>query len=649
MTPSPAATFATRLVRAFAALGVEHAIVSPGSRSQALALALAALENEGRITLHVRIDERDAAFTALGIARESGRPALVVTTSGTAVANLLPAVVEASHSGVPLIVLAADRPEGLRGTGSNQTTWQPGIFGRFVRREFDVDAPRPDAIPDARALAAEAFAAAVGGVAGAGAGRAAGAGGAASAGGTGVADADRAGGAAEATDAAASAGAGPVHVNLQFVEPLSGEIEAEGDPETVDAGETSGGDGSPAGDGRARADAMSGADEGAEWRHPAVSTVVVHVERGPRTVVIAGADAGEAANEFALAAGWPLLAEVSSGARFGPNLVVLYRELLAHDDFGGRVERAVVFGHPTLSREVPALLARDDVETIVVRGAGEPVRPHARTLVADAVTADPEDRFDRAARAWTGQWVFASRELLEQQSDEVAAPLVSAGGSDDLAAAREFARAELAALRAPISRRALALAVWRATWPHDRLVLGASRLIRELDAVAPGKKITVHANRGLAGIDGTVSTAVGIALASQTAPLAGGASRTGAGAGTGAAARARAGTTRVLLGDVTLLHDVGGLLLGAGEVRPRIQLVVGNDGGGTIFDSLEVAGTADRDAFDRVMFTPHRVDLAALAAAYGWQHRLVTGRGDLDSALASPAAGPSILEVPLAR
>jgi 2-succinyl-5-enolpyruvyl-6-hydroxy-3-cyclohexene-1-carboxylate synthase len=598
VTPSPAATFATRLVRAFAALGVQHAIVSPGSRSQALALALAAIEAEGRITLHVRIDERDAGFTALGIARESGRPALVVTTSGTAVANLVPAVVEASHSGLPMIVLAADRPARLRGTGSNQTTWQPGLFGRFVRAEADVEAPLPGVIPDARALAAEAFAATAGGA-------------------DGIA-------------------AGPVHLNLQFVEPLSGEVEAEGDPVVAETAAAGG------------AEAEGASRPGVEWRHPLVPSfapappVGLHLERGHRTVVIAGADAGEKANEFALAAGWPLLAEVSSGARFGPNLVVLYRELLAHPDFGGRVERAVVFGHPTLSREVPALLARDDVETVVVRGAGEPVLPHPGAVVVDEVTADPEVRSDRAARAWVGQWVFASRELLEADADEVAAPLTGSGAPDDLAGARDFARAELAALRAPISRRALALAVWRATWPHDRLVLGASRLIRELDAVASGKKIPVHANRGLAGIDGTVATAVGIALASQTAPLA--ASEAGS-----SASRVRAGTTRVLLGDVTLLHDVGGLLMGSGEARPRIQLVVGNDGGGTIFDSLEVAGTADRDAFDRVLFTPHRVGIAALAAAYGWEHRLVTGRGDLDSALASPPGGPSILEVPLPR
>ncbi|SDY58946.1 2-succinyl-5-enolpyruvyl-6-hydroxy-3-cyclohexene-1-carboxylic-acid synthase [Herbiconiux ginsengi] len=603
MTASPAATFATRLVRAFAELGVEHAVVSPGSRSQALALALAELEKQGRITLHVRIDERVAAFTALGIARESGRPALVVTTSGTAAANLLPAVVEAHHSGVPMIVLTADRPAALRGTGSNQTTWQPGLFGRFVHAERDVPAPQPTpgGIPDARELAAFAFV------------------------------------------TATSADSGPVHLNLQFVEPLSGTVE---EPDARPASAASGSAGAATEPGASDApepgalgESGASAEQGVSGRSggPArsVAAASLHLAQGPRTVVIAGADAGPAANELALAAGWPLLAEVSSGARFGPNLVAAYRELLDHAEFGGRVERAVVFGHPTLSRQIPALLRRDGVEIVVVRGPGEAVLPHPDAVVVDAVTTDPEDRSDRAARAWTGQWVFASRELLEGAADEVAAPLVDAGASGDLAGQRDFARAELAALRAPITRRSLALAVWRASWPHDRLVLGASRLIRELDAAAPGKKVPVHSNRGLAGIDGTISTAIGVALASQAAGRRGGATRVGA--------------TRVLLGDLALLHDVGALLLAPGEARPRIQLVVGNDGGGTIFDGLEVAATADPDAFDRVLYTPQSVSLASLASAYGWEHRLVAFRSDLESVLASPPAWPSIVEVALSR
>jgi 2-succinyl-5-enolpyruvyl-6-hydroxy-3-cyclohexene-1-carboxylate synthase len=644
---SAAATFADRLVRALADLGVQHAVVSPGSRSQALALALAALETEGLLQLHVRIDERVGAFTALGIARETGVPALVVTTSGTAAANLLPAVVEASHSGVPMIVLTADRPEHLRGTGSNQTTYQPGLFGRFARWEADVPAPTLESIPDARRLAADAVAVATG--------------------------PDR----------------GPVHLNLQFVEPLSGTVLPE-DPESTGAPvEAAAGEGAGA---PTSADADADADAGAFVNSLAASIAperrTRHLARGPRTLVVAGADAGERAQEIAAEAGWPLVAEVSSGARFGPLLAQHHRELLDHPDFGGRVERVVVLGHPTLSRQVSALLARDGLDLTVVTGPGEPVIPHPDAVLVDDVTVDPEDRSDRAARAWTGQWVFAGRDLAEEAAaeDDVAPPVIVQGGSEDIEGSRAYAKGELAALNAPITRRALALAVWRATWPHDRLVLGASRLIRELDAAAPGKRIAVHANRGLAGIDGTVATATGIAIASQsigTGARAGGDSRgaTTSPVGTSAvgtspvgtspvgtspvgtspvgtsAARhrtarsstARTGTTRVLLGDLTLLHDVGALLLPPGETAPRLQLVVGNDGGGSIFDGLEVAATAAPDAFDRVLFTPQQVDLAALSAAYGWTHRLITRRGDLDSALSSPPPGRSIIEVRLAR
>jgi 2-succinyl-5-enolpyruvyl-6-hydroxy-3-cyclohexene-1-carboxylate synthase len=169
------------------------------------------------------------------------------------------------------------------------------------------------------------------------------------------------------------------------------------------------------------------------------------------------------------------------------------------------------------------------------------------------------------------------------------------------------------------------------TWPHDRLVLGASRLIREADRVVPGKKISVHANRGLAGIDGTIATGMGIALASQDRP------------GT-----ASAGVTRVLVGDLTLLHDAGAMLFGVGEPRPRIQVIVGNDDGGTIFDGLEVASVADPEAFDRVQLTPQMIAMEQLALAYGWEYLLVTTRGELDAAL-TPGDYPTLIEVRLER
>jgi 2-succinyl-5-enolpyruvyl-6-hydroxy-3-cyclohexene-1-carboxylate synthase len=583
---SPATASALALLSELVRLGVTDVVVAPGSRSQALALAAAELERVGAIRLHVRIDERGAGFLALGLAVESGRPALVVTTSGTAVANLHPAVLEAHHAGVPLIVVTADRPAELRGIRSNQTTVQPGIFAGAMRLERDVAAPdgRPGEADAAAGLAREAFRAALG------------------------VDADG--------ELVPHPGPGPVHLNLQLREPLSTAVEvAEGDVPRADAAAS-------------------------VTRTPAAARPDAHVARlahGPRTVVIAGAGAGPEAEELARAGGWPLIAEVTSGARFGPNLVVAYRELLREPGFGDRVERAIVFGHPTLSREVPALVQRDDVEAIAVAPWGiEWFNPgHAVDRFERAVAVDPHEP-TADDRAWTGRWVRASRMLV----DEASADAEHAGGVrdgvdetghvTDFAAQREYLRDQLARVRRPVDRRMLVEALWAATWPHDRLVFGASRLIRDADRVVPGRRIPAHANRGLAGIDGTVATAIGIAVASQAGEHA-------------------HGTTRALIGDLTLLHDVGSLLLGDGEARPRVLVIVGNDGGGTIFDALEVAASAPGEAFDRVQYTPQRVDLAQLAGAYGWEYRRATTRGELDEALGTAVTGPTLLEVPLPR
>lgn len=629
------------LLSAFVREGVRDVVVAPGSRSQALALAAAELERVGAIRLHVRIDERGAAFFALGTAVESGRPAIVVTTSGTAVANLHPAVLEAHHSGVPLIVCSADRPAELRGIRSNQTTMQPGIFAGAMRLERDIGAPdgEPGEADAAAGLAREAVAASLG------------------------------------RDAAGvpmpHPGPGPVHLNLQYREPLSAVITLDAAPnaghtafaepasevfaEPVEVNSSRPGMLPPTSAGSEavpRRESSSGSASGASG---------APIEPGPRTIVVAGAGSGAAAEEFARTGGWPLLAEVSSGAHFGPNLVVAYRELLREPGFGDHVERVIVFGHPTLSREVPALVQRDGVETIAVAPTGiEWFNPgHQVGRFERAVHSVPHEP-SAEDRAWVGRWVHASRVLLDEQS--AAASVREAHGGalrsgidqtghvSDFAAQREYMRAQLEALRTPVTRRMLVEAVWAATWPHDRLVFGASRLIRDADRAVPGRRITVHSNRGLAGIDGTIATSLGIAIASQSpAP---GSAVPGSSQATDAAVpatSARAGVTRAIVGDLTLLHDVGSLLLGEGEARPRIQVIVGNDGGGTIFDALEVAGTAPAEAFDRVQFTPQRVDLAALAAAYGWGYARATTRGELNDALTGRIDGPELVEVPLPR
>jgi 2-succinyl-5-enolpyruvyl-6-hydroxy-3-cyclohexene-1-carboxylate synthase len=575
---SVATDYAVALLAGLVDAGVREVVLSPGSRSQALALAAAEFEREGRLRLRVRIDERSAGFLALGLAVEAGVPAVVITTSGTAVANLHPAVLEAHHSGVPMIVLTADRPVELRGIGANQTTQQPGIFGVAARVVHDLEAPLSGPVDReaVREVARSAVATALGAPA-----------------------ADRAPG--------APATAGPVHLNVAFREPLSAALSSlpAPRPEPVDA---------------------------SSWSAAARAAAVrLEVDVEPGTVVVAGHGAGPEAESLARALGAPLVAEVSSGAHFGPNLALGFRALLGEAEHGGSVRRVVVLGHPTLTRQVPALLARPGVEVIVVRGAAAEAYDPGRSAVVvpalDVVDAAGGAPDDRAHRAWVGRWVHAGRRVV---GDEEAAPDLDAATSSDGSARAEFLRGEVALLRRAVTRRALAQTLWRVTWPHDRLVLGASRLIREVDEVVPGKRISVHANRGLAGIDGTIATATGIALATQVDDRA-------------------PGVTRVLVGDLTLLHDVGSLLFGDGEARPRLQVVVGNDGGGTIFDGLEVAATAPVDAMRRVQFTPHSVQLSGLAAAYGWHHVVAATRAELDQALARAWDAPVVIEVPLAR
>ncbi|MBD8012293.1 2-succinyl-5-enolpyruvyl-6-hydroxy-3-cyclohexene-1-carboxylic-acid synthase [Microbacterium sp. Re1] len=563
MTASPASDAAADLIAELIAHGVRDLVLSPGSRSQALALAATALARSGALRVHVRIDERAAGFTALGLARETGAPAAVVCTSGTAAGNLLPATMEAFHSGVPLLLLTADRPPELRGVGANQATIQPGIFGPFVRLHIDAAVPG-HARGGRAALPSPTAWSGLG---------------------------ERAVRAALGLEGDGLAGVhGPVHLNLPSREPLSAAADVAATP--------------------------------GEMPTPGAVEPVL-LSRGPRTVVVAGADAGPDAEELSHAGGWPLIAEIVSGSRFGRLLVHGYRELLRDETLGGRIQRVVVFGHPTLSREVTALLARPDVEVVAVRRGGEALNLNGRTRAASALAVEP----GVADRAWLGEWMTASQTRVV----DLSAPAPDQKGlySDHSAERLDAVRAELDAVRKRVDRQILVDAVWRATWPHDRLVFGSSRLVRVADQVLGGKKVPVHANRGLAGIDGTVATSIGIALASQ--------------------ADGAPGVTRVLLGDLAFLHDVGALLLPGDEPAPRIQVIVGNDGGGTIFDGLEVAASAAQDDLDRAFYTPHRVQLAELAAAYGWQYERVTTRSALDQTLTSAITGPQIIEVPLER
>nr|WP_034649758.1 2-succinyl-5-enolpyruvyl-6-hydroxy-3-cyclohexene-1-carboxylic-acid synthase [Cellulomonas sp. HZM] len=590
------------LLQALAALGVEDVVLAPGSRSAPLAFALADAARPAQqrpahapaIRLHVRIDERSAGFLALGLSRatpDAPRPVAVVTTSGTAVANLHPAVLEADHAGVPLVVLSADRPHELRGTGANQTTEQVGIFGSAVRLVADVPAPVGLASEprDVRALAVRAVAAATG---------------------------------------ARTGDPGPVHLNLCFREPLVPGTEPGDDawpePSTAGLAHVAPRPGGAAVDAaRPASGVIEAAHEtgrvGARAASPAVPRgAAAHASAGTTsrrggvaTVLVAGDGAGAGARRLAEANDWPLLAEPSSGARGGANAIAAYR-LLLDTDLGARVRRVVVAGRPTLSRPVQALLARDDVEVVVLAPHGARWTDAVRS--ADQVLLEPPVRMRQGRMRGPAGWLDAW-----QSADDAAAAAIDAVIDPGERGPRTRAGSR-------VTGPSLARAVAEVSAASDALVVGSSNPVRDLDLVARWEQPPlVVANRGLAGIDGLVSTATGVALALPRRRV------------------------RAYLGDLTFLHDVGGLLRGPIEPAVDLQLVVANDDGGSIFATLEPGAAAHADAFERVFGTPHGVDLAALCAAYGVRHARVGDVEGLLPALMSPGTGVSVVEVRVDR
>jgi len=525
---SAAAQCARVLLAQLIAQGVREIVLCPGSRSAPLALAAFDADAAGLARLHVRVDERSAGFLALGLAKASGAPAAVVTTSGTAVGNLLPAVMEAAHAGVGLLVVSADRPAALVGFGANQTTEQVGLFGGFVRYAARVtSAAHPDTW------------------------------------------------AAQAAKACALAGTGPVHLNVELDVPL---VDGPGVP--------------PA----SLPDVAAAAAPLRRHRPRCVECPPAVLPAGPRTVIVAGDErdsSGAAALWLAAQAGLPLIAEPSSNARAGRALRC--GRLVLGTPLAEEVERVVVFGHPTLSRPVMKLLARPDVEVVVVAAADAdwPDPGHRARLVAPAVALAAGDE------AWPARWAAADAEA----SARVDAALAGAG----------------------LTGWSLAAAVW-ASCAGRPLVLGASQIIRDADllpisARPPG----VHANRGLAGIDGTVATALGVALAHPDRP------------------------TTLLCGDLTFLHDSNALAIGRREPRPDLRIVVADDAGGAIFATLEYGQERFAAPFERVFGTDPAVDLAALAASYGVPVTACRTDTEVGAALARPVAGIDVVVVRLER
>ena len=608
--------------------GVRHVVLSLGSRSAPFVPVLADAEAADLIDVRVVLDERSAGFVALGMARAGMRrrctaPAAVITTSGTAVANLHPAVLEADAAGIPLLLITADRPHELVGTGANQTTEQTRMFGAAVRTVVDLPADLP------RDLGAEAAIPAIGG---------------------------QIRRAVEAARGRLSRDPGPVQINVRFRPPLAGPSMGRGRSAPLPASAPL----RPSGPSGLSGPSVA-AGPAAARPEPAASTAPVVSAASPDGapsqsqrsrggacgLVVVGDtadDLGRLGRALAEHLDWPLLAEPTSGARGGPQALVRYAELLgapAGAELSGRAQRIVVLGHPSLTRSVTALLARSDplidVLTSTARWtdvAGTAAAVHAVGAVESveaaetaeaAEPAEPTEPTEAAAsRRWDvpalaaalgleaapPSWTDAWREAQDRLPD---LPEEGEALTPDGAVLAVYA----SCLGPPNARDAGA--------PVPDLVLGSSMTIRRLDRLAPpatGCAPAPIANRGLAGIDGTLATALGVALAQD-----------------------RGAGVRVVVGDLTFLHDAMSLGRGCGEAEPDLQVIVIDDAGGAIFSTLEYPAVTEPQVFDRYFTAPQSADIAALARALGARVHRPGTMTELRDVLAGPVRGLSVVHV----
>ena len=553
--PNASTAHARVLIDELARGGLTDVVLCPGSRSAPFAFALDA---EPRIRLHVHPDERSAAFVALGIAQVTGRPVAVAVTSGSAVANLHPAVIEADAAGVPLLLLTADRPPELRETGADQTIRQPGIFGSAVRWAVDlgVGEDRADAVVTWRASAARALAEATG----------------------------------------LSGPPGPVHLNVPFREPT---VPAADDGRTATAPFTTPLDtGAAAGVGRPSVAVSRAPRRLSDDDIAALTTRFAAVERG---LVVVGSGAqdhatADAVHALARATGWPVLAEGHTVSRHREGALRAWPHLVDHAGFRAahRPELVVRIGRATLTRGLAALTTTATTE-LCVDAHGRWWDP-ARTTT-ELLVADPVDTLTRVADAlamgtssvWGDAWRAADARVAGALDEHLA----GGGGHDGARIVRDVVA------HAPLGAHVL---------------VASSMAVRHLDRHTPAREDLVwYANRGAAGIDGNVSTALGVAVATATT--------------SGAPVVA-------IVGDLALLHDANAWLLDAAVEGLDLTVIVLDDDGGTIFDLLPPGAFPTQR---RLFATPHGRDLAHLAAMHG----LTYDRGTPEAVGASIAADPA--------
>jgi 2-succinyl-5-enolpyruvyl-6-hydroxy-3-cyclohexene-1-carboxylate synthase len=507
--------------------GMRHACTAPGSRNSPIVVSLV---RERRITCWSHIDERCAGFFALGAAKTSGRPVAVTCTSGTAAANLAPAVIEAREARVPLIVITADRPAELRDVGAGQAIDQLKLYGDAVK--WFVEVEPPDASPASlrwiRQLACRAYSSAL-------AGR-----------------------------------PGPVHLNLPLREPLVL-------------------------DGPLPADPLPARSSGEPWVRPVPRPAVAHapgrIEVPPRGVIVAGRlehdGDGARPGETAARLGWPLLADPLSGARHASAAIATYDVLLRDPGFAQRArpEMVVRVGDLPTSKPLRAWLASlDGVRQLAIDPDGTWQDPDA--VVSERDDRDPGPALEaltpdaRPDSNWSATWRAA----------------------DDAAAATLAAT-----LGVELSEPAVARTLGTVLGPEVALFSAASMPIRDLELYLPARTPLprVLSNRGANGIDGTVSSAFGVAAAGDRPVV-------------------------LLIGDVALAHDLGGLLA-ARRLGLELTIVVLNNDGGGIFHFLPISGNTD--AFERHIATPHGLRFEHAAALYGLAHERPVTTSELRSAL----------------
>lgn len=501
---NPSTLLARVIVRQIVEAGITDVVISPGSRNAPLSIAFHQASVKGLIKLHVRIDERTAAFFALGIAKASVRAVPIVCTSGTAVANYHPAVLEASHTNLPLLVLTADRPASLRKTGANQTTEQARIFGKAVRYFADVSGSvYPMELP------------------------------------------------------LNSLQSGPVHLNIQFEEPLIG-------------------------------------DKSDNWLNDLTITAPKIFDRktpgtfytkSTRGVLVIGHDRGglsvDAVRNFADALGWPVIAEdpLTFEKAISHASVFLTSRAIA-DDLAP--DTVVVIGRTTLSRSINAFIKMARKEIVI--------DPRMATVDSDRMASQkfvqlPKVEVQPADSEYQEKW---------QKYSQRAAKMIG-----DIS---QWSEALIA--------RQIGSEISTGT----SLFVSSSRPIRDLEGFASARNgVETFANRGLAGIDGNISTALGIA-SQRTSTIA-------------------------VLGDLGFLHDLTGLIHNE-EINLKI-FVINNDGGG-IFSTLSQRGVA---GFEEVFGTPHGRDLAAIANAIGVPAKTIATQAELKSELAAPIKGVSVVVI----